>query len=87
MGEAKPEHIKYLNFPVNLYGTHIGMNDMAMAIAVEGFESEKETPHITLAVNRVNGGKPKNSNDITDWKPLRKKLRLRGYLEEVPFKI
>ena len=73
MGEAKPEHIKYLNFPITLLGTHIGMTDKAIAIGVEGFESEKETPHITLAVNSVDGGKPKDSNDIKEWKPLRKK--------------
>ena len=84
MGEVKPEHMKYLNFPITLFGTHIGMNDKAIAIAVEGFDSKNETPHITLGVNRVDGGKPKDSNDIKEWKPLRKKLRLRGYLEEVP---
>lgn len=27
------------------------------------------TPHITLFVNRDNGGKPKHSNEIKDWKP------------------
>ena len=85
LGEVKSEHIKYLGFPINLYGTHIGITDMAMAISVEGFESDNQNPHITLAVNTKEGGKPKMSNEIKDWKPLRRKLRLRGYLEEVPF--
>lgn len=87
MGEAKPEHVKYLNFPINLYGTHVGMNNNAMAIAVDGFDSDNETPHITVAINKVNGGKPKDSKTIDEWKPLRRKLRLKGYLEEVPFKL
>jgi hypothetical protein len=87
MGEAKPEHIKYLNFPINLIGTHIGMNDKAIAVAVEGFDSKKGVPHITLAVNEKEGGKPKHSNDIDEWKPLKRKLFLKGYLEEVPFNL
>lgn len=87
MGEANPEHIKFLNFPINLFATHIGLTDKAIAVAVEGFDSNNKTPHITLAVNRKDGGKPVHSNEIKEWKPLRKKIMINGDLTEVPYKI
>lgn len=51
---------------VNLTVTHIGFNDKAMAVLVNGFRSKNTNPHVTLAIN-PNSGKPKDSNTITDW--------------------
>ena len=88
MGEATPENMRLLGIPTNLYATHIGMSDKAIAILVDGFSEQfkpqSNIPHITIGYDGAGGGRPKDSKDITDWKPLRRKLRLRGYLEEVP---
>ena len=48
----------------------IGISDMACAARVilpEGKVIKNAIPHITLAVNTAEGGKPKMSNDITKW--------------------
>lgn len=49
--------------------THIGMSDKAIALKAE-LEAPcmNEIPHCTIAT--FNGGKPKDSNAITDWRPL-----------------
>lgn len=41
------------------------------------------TPHITLLVNRVGGGKPKDSNLIKTWEELPEPIVLKGRLMEV----
>jgi hypothetical protein len=63
-----------------LTATDIGMNNKAIAVKVSGYDGKTNNtfPHITLAVNRANGGKPKDSNDITNWKPLSKPIILTG---------
>ena len=87
MGKVKPEHIKLLSWGYTIFATHVGMNDKALAVAVEledRFEIANKTPHITIAYDAVNGGRPKDSKNITEWKPLRRKIMLKGNLEEVP---
>lgn len=44
----------------------IGISDMAIAVAVNGYPSKNAIPHITLAVN-PEGGKPVMSNQIENW--------------------
>ena len=63
------EDKKELGKHVKLIVTHIGKNDKAIAVLVEGYPSKNAKPHITLAVN-PDGGKPQMSNDITDFKPV-----------------
>jgi len=87
MGKVKPEHIKLLSWGYTIFATHVGMNDKALAVAVdvdERFEINNKTPHITIAYNTMSGGRPKDSKDISEWKPLRRKIMLKGNLEEVP---
>jgi tRNA nucleotidyltransferase/poly(A) polymerase len=67
---------------VTLTINKIGSDDMVMAVGVTGFYSEKKIPHITLAVNRADGGKPKMSNDLVDWKPYSVDFELTGTVEE-----
>lgn len=64
--------------------THIGMtNDKnVIAVAVDGV-SDNAIPHVTIAVNENAGGKPHHSNQITNWKPLSRPIRLSGTVEEV----
>lgn len=47
-----------------------GKSDKAMAVKVEDYPSANKIPHITLAVNTLEGGKPFMSNQITDWSPV-----------------
>ena len=67
---------------VNLTATHVGVNDMVMAVKVSGYPSNNETPHITVAVNVDGGGKPFMSNKITQWDILRDEIKLSGVVTE-----
>lgn len=49
----------------------VGISDMAMAVQVDGYPSDNKTPHVTIAVNKKDGGKPKDSNDITKWQSIK----------------
>ena len=66
---------------VDLTVTELGLSDMAMAVKVEGYTSEKDIPHITVAIN-PNGGKPVMSNEITKWQPV-KHFVLIGVVTEI----
>ena len=66
---------------VILKATKIGMSDMAMAVQVEGYPSNNAIPHITIAVN-PDGGKPKDSNDITKWQDI-KPMFINGKVKEI----
>lgn len=54
---------------VGLVVTKLGRSNKAIAVKVEGYKSKNKIAHITLAIN-PDGGKPKDSNDITDWKSV-----------------
>lgn len=70
-GQGLPENIKDMEGEkVNLKVSEVGMSDMAMAVKVSGFYSKNDIPHVTVAVNVDEGGKPFMSNKITNWKPL-----------------
>lgn len=61
----------------------VGKNDNALAVRVSGFYSKSDHPHITLAVNRNAGGKPKHSKDIEDWRTIAADIRLHGTITEI----
>lgn len=72
----------------------VGSSDLAVAYKVEHIHNcqhlpfrrvvlEKPNPHVTLLVNRAEGGKPKDSNDITEWVALPEPIVLKGRLCEV----
>lgn len=88
-GQGLPEDlIKYNGMKVKLTAKEFGLSDMAMAVKVDGFHSNNEIPHITVAVNVNAGGKPFMSNKINDWKPLNQvagvsHIELEGVVEEV----
>jgi hypothetical protein len=73
---------------VRLVATDIGeFGDKVIAVKVELDEDdnfqipEDKTPHITLAVNRFNGGKPFISNKIEEWRPIQR-IVLTGIISE-----
>lgn len=83
MGEL-PNYLKqYIGTKQKLEATHIGVSPMAVAVRVIGFESKNKIPHVTMAVNIANGGKPVMSNKITDWVPLDTPVKLTGTVQEV----
>jgi hypothetical protein len=61
--------------------TDVGLSDMAMAVKVSGYPSKNDIPHITIAVN-PDGGKPVMSNQITNWRPI-KKFMVNGVVTEI----
>jgi len=86
MGKIKPEWEKYLGEKVLLKVRTVGYNDKTMAVGVETVvPSVTEIPHITIAINRKNGGKPYDSNKITNWKSIAFGLELTGEVVEVPW--
>jgi hypothetical protein len=86
MGEIKPEYEKYLGMTANLKVIKIGMSDLVMAAMVETtVPTANDIPHITIAVNRQEGGKPFMSNKITNWKPIQFAIELTGTVKEVGY--
>lgn len=61
----------------------IGISDMAIAVQVSGCPSEKEIPHITLAINKDKGAKPVMSNDIKKWVNVSFGLELNSQVKEI----
>jgi len=54
----------------------------AVKIMGGGDLSQNETPHVTISVNRRNGGKPVMSNDLNNWTKIHPFL-IEGIIEEV----
>lgn len=86
MGEIDPEYEKFLGMPVRLTVEDIAMDDKVVAVGVSGFGSKNPKPHITLAVNRMAGGKPMMSNNLTNWEKIQRPLTLTGKVTEVEFR-
>lgn len=65
--------------------THFACNDKVCAVKVETkVPSSNTIKHITVAVNRNAGGKPKDSNNLTNWVSVAEwNLNLVGTVEEV----
>jgi hypothetical protein len=70
----------------------IGKSDKAVAVRVEGLMAghrKNGIAHVTVAVNSKGGGKPSDSNKITEWVsidkfPKLKEIIIKGRVEEVP---
>ena len=70
------------NIKISLKVIDYAMDELVMAVGVEGYPTTNPKPHITIAVNRADGGKPFFSNKLTDWKPLGFPLTLTGKVSE-----
>jgi predicted kinase len=82
-GKGLPEDLKGdLDTKKFITATEIGVSDMAIAVKVEGYHSDNDIPHVTVAVNTAEGGKPVMSNKITNWQPLDSYISLTGYISE-----
>jgi hypothetical protein len=64
--------------------TSYAYDDKVIAVGVQSnVPSQNQTKHITLAVNRAAGGKPFQSNQLTNWEPT-SPMTLAGIIEECP---
>lgn len=70
---------------IHLNVTDYAIDDKVMAVGVKGYESTNTKPHITIAVNRADGGKPFMSNKLTDWRKIGFSFEVNGTVEEVSF--
>lgn len=70
LGELKPEWKRELDSTVYLRVSTFAIDDKVAAVGVSGFHSINSNPHITIGVNRSGGGKPFQSNNLKDWKPI-----------------
>jgi hypothetical protein len=85
LGELYPDQKKLIGLRVRLTVDAFGKGDKVLAVKchADGIKSDNETPHITIAVDRANGGKPVMSNQITKWYPINRPLLLTGVVTEI----
>ena len=91
MGELPPELKASIGLPVKLIATSFHVDDKVMAVQVEVPVElrpfiKNTHPHITVAVNRNNGGKPMMSNALIASNPVGEPigpLNLMGQIQEV----
>lgn len=83
LGKIDPKYENDLGKEVILTVLDYGMDDKVMAVGVEGYPTNNKKPHVTIAVNRKNGGKPFMSNNLTDWKDIGFKFQLKGVVTEI----
>lgn len=69
---------------VELFVTDIGLSKTAIAVKVRGYDRQTKNsfPHITLAINKTDGGKPKDSNEIKNWVPA-ENLSITGTIQNI----
>ncbi len=68
---------------VDLIATDYDMDERVLAVKVSTeAHSTNTTKHITVAVNRLAGGKPFHSNQLMNWKNM-SPVHLKGRIEEV----
>ena len=65
---------------VPLTAYEIGVSDMTIALKVKGYKVKSGLPHITVAVNRKEGGKPRMSKEIKNWRKI-KPIKLQGVVQ------
>jgi hypothetical protein len=65
---------------VDLVATTIGHGDKTIALGVKGYKVKSGIPHITVAVDKKNGGKPRMSKDIKKWTSI-KPIKLKGVVD------
>jgi len=83
MGELPQEKKQDIGKEVQLTAYEIGKSDKAIAVKVKGYWTTNQIAHITLAVNKNEGGKPVDSNKITNWESLPNTIPITGTVTEI----
>jgi hypothetical protein len=66
-----------------LVATTVARDDRVVAVGVESqVPSKNNIKHVTIAVNKLKG-KPKHSNELTNWEPLPEPIILQGTVKVV----
>jgi len=80
---GKTQNPNILGKEVELKVVSFATNNLVMAAGVEcEIPSTNKQKHITIAVNEKNGGTPKMSNTLTNWKKI-PPIILKGTVQEV----
>lgn len=90
LGELPTEFKNRLGEQIEVETTKIGQDDKAFAVKVNLLDEELKAyysvgtkfPHITLAVNKTNNGKPVMSNYIGNWEAT-ENIKLYGRITEI----
>jgi hypothetical protein len=83
MGSAHETVQPFLGQTVDVIVKSLAVNPLVLAAGVECvIPSTNLRKHVTLAVNRANGGKPVMSNKLEEWVPV-EELVLQGEVLEV----
>ena len=82
-GLSGTPHQERLGKAEQFYATDVGtaLEGNVVAVKVSGL-SDNKNPHITIAINRSSGAKPKDSNLITNWQPLETSILIKGVVLE-----
>jgi len=83
LGELPHEMKNRIGEVIELPVNRIGISDLALALGVDTDVCLKPNPHITVAINDKNGGKPKHSNDIENWVSMIQPFKVKGTITEV----
>lgn len=83
-GLSGTSHEKRIGSVEDILATSVGVSDdgLVLAVGVNGV-SDNKIPHVTIGVDRQNGGKPVMSNYIKNWIPLENPIPLKGIVEEI----
>lgn len=86
MGQLPESQRSDVGLTVQLTVESFAIDDKVIAVGVTGYPSNNKHPHITLAVNDSNGGKPMMSNYLTNWEPA-PRIKVSGIITEIPYTI
>lgn len=76
---------KHKGMNIYLSVDSFAMDDKVCAVGVSGFVSKNKQPHVTIAVNRKKGGKPYHSNELKDWKEIKRPFKIMGKIKEITY--
>ena len=83
-GPLKEEDKHLSNAVQQLNVVAVAEDKKVIAVQVEtNIPSKNEIKHITIAVNRKNGGSPKLSNNLKNWRKLKKPFFISGKVREI----
>ena len=83
MGAIDPKYVQDLNKEILLTVVDYAIDEKVMAVGVTGYQTNNAKAHITLAVNRQDGGKPMMSNNLKTWTAITFPLELKGIVTQV----
>jgi len=82
MGGLPASMIRDLGSIQELEVNGFGFNNQVIAVRVSGYFTTNKNPHVTIAVNRANGGKPVMSNAIANWHDMAP-FKISGTVQEL----